>query len=229
MDALQSTVRSTVQHGSARRVPRILLIIIGWFVITFLLGAAGVFDPPGAKPPIAVAVAVALPPLLVVALLVWSRRFRDWARSLDLQFLTMLQAWRTAGLAFLALQAADALPATFAAPAGLGDVLVGVTAPLVAVYLVGGGRLARVGYLGWTAFGVLDLVNAVALGVLHSNSPIGLLAGTPDTELMAHLPMSLIPTFGVPLTLALHAITVAAATGPAWPASTWRRARPKPP
>jgi hypothetical protein len=195
------------------------LIIIGWFALTLGLGAAGVFNPPGGTPPIAIGVAAVVPPLLVVALLIWSGHFRDWVRSLDLRFLTMLQTWRTAGLAFLAVQTAGALPATFATPAGAGDLIVGVTAPLVAFYLIGRGRFARLGFFAWTAFGVLDLVSAITLGILHSDSAIGLLAGVPNTDLVAHLPMSLIPTFGVPLTLALHAVSLVAASGPAWQAA----------
>jgi hypothetical protein len=120
----------------------------------------------------------------------------------------MLQTWRVAGLAFLALAVQGDLAAGFAWPAGLGDVLVGLTAPLVALYVIGGGLRARRVYLGWTFFGIADLLVAVALGVT---------AGA-GVDAMSVLPMSLIPTFGVPLTLALHAIClVNAAQSGLWP------------
>ena len=71
-----------------------------------------------------------------LALLVFSPRFRAWSRSRDLRLLTELQAWRMIGFAFLAVAAVDALPAGFAVPAGVGDVLVGLTAPIVATLVV---------------------------------------------------------------------------------------------
>ena len=42
-----------------------------------------------------------------------------------------IQAWRFAGLGFIALYAYGVLPGLFAWPAGLGDMAIGVTAPLV--------------------------------------------------------------------------------------------------
>jgi hypothetical protein len=46
------------------------------------------------------------------------------------------------------------------------------------------------------------------MGVLYSNGPLGLLsAGTVTTQLMVTFPVSLIPTFFVPLFLLLHALT----------------------
>jgi hypothetical protein len=48
---------------------------------------------------------------------------------------------------------------------------------------------------------------AVTSGVLHGRSPIGLLAGHVTTDVMARYPLSLIPTFFVPLALMLHLTT----------------------
>lgn len=198
----------------ARRSPSGVLIVVGWFAAALVAGAAGVFHTPPGVPPVAIAVAGLLPPVLVAGLLLVSARFRAWAGALDLRVLTMLQAWRIAGFAFIALWAHGTLPAGFAVPAGFGDVLVGMTAPLVAMSVIGRGRWARRAFYGWTFFGVADLVVAMTLGVLHTNSPLGLLAGTdPDIDVMAVLPMSLIPTFGVPLTLVLHVLSLANAAG----------------
>lgn len=197
---------------------RIAWGVVIWFVVVFLIGATGAFDAGAGRPPIAVAVAALLPPVVVVAMLIGSTRFRDWAASLDLRLLTMLQGWRVVGLAFLVLAGEGALPMTFALPAGYGDILIGATAPFVAVLVVGGGAIARRLYYGWVVLGVADLALAITVGVLHSNSPLGLLRGAgPDTDAMAALPMSLIPTFGVPLALMLHALAItAAARGETW-------------
>jgi hypothetical protein len=183
---------------SARPLTPAFVVTAVWLGVTIAAVAAGVFHTPPDTPPAATGLAAAVPPLIVIGLLGYSARFRAWARSLDLRFLTLLQTWRMVGMAFLALSVQGDLPTGFALPAGLGDVAVGLTAPLVAVYVIGGGRWARRAYVGWTLFGIADLITAAALGV----------AAGANAEPMSVLPMSLIPTFGVPFTLALHAISL---------------------
>jgi hypothetical protein len=51
-------------------------------------------------------------------------------------------------------------------------------------------------------------MSAITMGVLYSNGPLGLLsAPTVTTRLMVTFPVSLIPTFFVPLFLLMHALT----------------------
>ncbi|WP_119726855.1 hypothetical protein [Thermomonospora amylolytica] len=190
---------------SPRSLPPAAAVSVGWFAAALGAGALGAFQTAPGAPPVAIGLAAGAPPLAVLALAVGSPRFRAWAGRLDLRFLTLLQTWRTAGLAFLALTAVHALPGGFALPAGIGDVVVGLTAPLVALFVVG--RSDRL-YVAWTALGIVDLVVAVTLGVLYSNSPVGVLYGDVGTDLMATLPMSLIPTFGVPITLVVHMLSL---------------------
>ncbi|MFC7546792.1 hypothetical protein [Plantactinospora sp. GCM10030261] len=189
-------------------------VTIGWFGTAFLASALGAFRTAPGAPPVALATAALAPPLAVLALALGSSRFRTWARGLDLRFLTLLQTWRVGGLAFLALLAVDALPAAFALPAGLGDVAIGLTAPLVAAFVVG--RSSRL-FVAWTAFGVADLVAAVTLGALYAADPVGLRHSEVSTELMTALPMSLIPVFGVPITLVAHTLSLIKLAGSADP------------
>ena len=58
------------------------------------------------------------------------------------------------------------------------------------------------------ALGMLDLVMAVTLGILASASPLGILAGEITTRAMGTFPLSLIPTFFVPLLMILHLIAL---------------------
>ncbi len=187
-------------------------VAFAWFAIAVPVSATGVFARPG--PPIGIALAAALPPLLAVAAAFGSARFRSWARSLDLRLLTLLQTWRIGGLGFLALASVHALPDGFAIPAGYGDITVSLTAPLVALYVIGRGAARRRIFVAWTVFGILDLVVAVTLGVLYSGTSIGLLTSGVDTDLMGSPPMVLIPVFGVPLTLVLHVISIVIVTAP---------------
>lgn len=189
---------SALHPYSRSSMPTVALVVVAWFGAALVAGAAGAFVSPPDAVPVGIGLAAAVPPLVVLGLLAASPRFRSWAGALDLRFLTLLQTWRIAGIAFVALYAVGELPGQFALPAGLGDMAIGLTAPFVAAYLVGGGRWTRRSYVAWTVLGIADLLAAIVLGVTAAGG----------MEPVSALPMSLIPTFGVPLTLALHAIVL---------------------
>jgi uncharacterized membrane protein len=134
-----------------------------------------------------------------------SAGFREFALSLNPRTLTLVQSWRIAGFTFLALYAAGLLPGVFALPAGWGDIAIGATAPLVAMKLADFHH--RRGFIVWQMLGIFDLVNAVGMGTLARwISPHGV-----PTQVMTGLPMSLIPTFAVPLFFVLHLLCIAQA------------------
>jgi hypothetical protein len=195
----------TVQQMGPPSVAPAATVAVGWFAAALGAGALGAFRTAPGAPPLAIGLAAAAPPIAAIAFALRSPRFRAWAQGLDLRALTLLQTWRMGGLAFLALAAVHALPAGFAIPAGIGDVAIGLTAPLVASFVAG--RSERL-YLGWTALGIADLLVAVTLGVLYSPSPAGVLRTDVGTDLMATLPMILIPAFGVPISLVTHVLSL---------------------
>ncbi|MGH2718800.1 MAG: hypothetical protein ACRDJU_09500 [Actinomycetota bacterium] len=97
------------------------------------------------------------------------------------------------------------LPGPFALPAGIGDVAVGVAAPLVAYAVARRGRRARPLALAWNVVGIADLAIAVSLGFATSPSRFEWLAkGSPNTLITAW-PLVLIPVFAVPASVLLHA------------------------
>jgi hypothetical protein len=180
-------------------------LIAVWFVFALSASALHVFKTDPGLPPLPLGLAVLIP---LVAFLFWfatSARFRQFAMSLNPRALTFVQSWRIAGFTFLALYAAGLLPAVFALPAGWGDIAIGATAPLAAMKLANFDR--RRAFILWQILGIFDLVMAVTLG-----TTAGLISphGVP-TAVMTVLPMSLIPTFAVPLLLMLHVICIAQA------------------
>ena len=101
-------------------------------------------------------------------------------------WLLALQVWRIEGVAFLVLFALGQLPALFALPAGIGDLAIGVTAPLVARNLH-----RRNLALAWNVLGLADLVVAVSLGVMTNPGPLLLFATTPTSDVLTAFPMAL--------------------------------------
>ncbi len=107
---------------------------------------------------------------------------------------------------FLLLLAQGALPAHFAVPAGWGDVVVGLAAPIVALALAAPrpGTLALAA--GWNAFGLLDLVVAVGMGTGFLAPLLAPELGTrvPPVGPMGVFPLIVVPTFAVPVAVMLH-------------------------
>ena len=72
-----------------------------------------------------------------------------------------VQLYRVLGVIFLVLYASGKIPGAFALPAGIGDVLTGLLAPIVALGYARGRPGAERRVLAWNVFGLLDLVVAV--------------------------------------------------------------------
>jgi hypothetical protein len=146
-------------------------------------------------------IAVATPLIVFFAWLRLSKSFREFVLSIDLRLIAAIQAWRWAGLGFLALYTYKILPGAFALTAGFGDMAVGVVAPwMVLALLRRPGFAAATAFVRWNWLGILDLVVALSLGVFSSLFATGDITAAP----MEMLPLLLIPAFLVPLFLMLH-------------------------
>ncbi|HLH06691.1 MAG TPA: hypothetical protein VKW78_05615 [Terriglobales bacterium] len=186
-------------------------LIAAWFAFAIVASALHIFETSPDRPPLPLLLAVGVPIVLFSLWYSSSRGFRDFVLSLSPRTLTMVQSWRIAGYVFLVLYTYGILPGSFALPAGWGDMFIGATALIVA------GKVAnpncRKTFITWQLLGVTDLVVAVSSGAFQRIFHPAALAGSSvvNTGPMTVLPLSLIPTFGVPLFLILHIICVAQA------------------
>ncbi len=135
-------------------------------------------------------------PIFIVAVMAiyGSRTLRAVNAATPSAGLIAIQFYRVAGGMFLwPFLAAGALPAGFALPAGIGDLLTGLAAPLVALAVARGWRGARPWAIAWNCFGMLDLVVAPTAAVLaHSTN-------------VARFPLVIVPLFlGPPLGILTH-------------------------
>jgi len=127
----------------------------------------------------------------------------DYSKQLQYNITSLLiavQTYRIGGIAFLWGMTQGILEPAFAIPAGVGDLLIGLTAIPFAIFLWKGYSWSKYSLVVWSVLGIADLVNAVTLGRITS----------PDfsSSTMATFPWILVPTVGVPLGLALHGITL---------------------
>ena len=183
-----------------------LALVAGWFLFALSAGATHLFKNDANRFGVGVALAALFPLLIFGAWFAVSKRFRDFTLSLDTSALTLAQSWRILGFTFVLLEARGLLPAIFALPAGYGDMFIGATATFVAWKLANPRH--RASFIFWQVLGITDLVVAVTLGTTAR-----LFSPTSSMEPMTVLPLSLVPTFFVPLLLMLHVIAIAQARG----------------
>ncbi|MDQ4058596.1 MAG: hypothetical protein M3124_05680 [Actinomycetota bacterium] len=174
------------------------LVLSGWLALTAAVAGTGLYS---TDPWLGIGVVVPLVlGLLALRLPAVTAALSD---SRAVAALAAVQVVRVVGVVFLALLALDRLPPGFALPAGIGDVLVGLLAPFVAYALWR--RPSRRGLgITFNSLGLLDLVLAIPLGLLHAPGRFQLIVTEPTTEIIGLFPMALIPTFVVPLAIVLH-------------------------
>ena len=182
-------------------------MLSSWFLVALCFSLLGVFDSKH-RPPIPLGAATIVPVVaFAICYLRWAE-FRQIVLAANLRILILAQAWRVGGVVFLILYRQGVLPGVFAIPAGWGDIAIGATAPILAWAISSRRTFPKRIFVLWNVLGMLDLVMAVTLGILASASPLGIWAEEITTQAMGTFPLSLIPTFFVPLLIMLHLISL---------------------
>src|SRR6516225_4593464 len=194
------------KHDRTLAVGFSAVILISWFLLALVLGLAGVYKGgPDRIPTIQYGIFI---PFLIGAWLIW--RSPALGRIIDAvpqPWIVGVQLYRALGVIFLILYATDKMPGLFAWPAGVGDVIVGLLAPVVALADARDARRNAGRVTTWNVLGILDLVVAITTGFITSPSP--LFSYEPPNELIAIFPLVLIPVYLVPLSLLLHLASLA--------------------
>src|SRR6516162_8600468 len=167
-------------------------VLVVWLVGVMLLAANDAFriDTPGI--PVGLLTTLAAGYLLLL-----SRTFRAIISGIPQHWLIGIQTFRILGGVFLVRYFQGELSGVFAIPAGVGDVLTGLFAPLVAYWWVAGKPYARTAAIAWNLFGMADLVNAGVLGALTGGGGGGIV-----------FPIVLIPTYAVPRAFLVHSYSL---------------------
>ena len=203
---LSSALRSAgwAADERAATVRAAAIILIGWFLLTTALASIDVYRAvAGRIPTIQYGILV---PILIGGWLIWrSPRLAQILEAVPHHWLTGVQIYRALGVDLPhPFYGTGKLPGVFAWPAGLGDVLVGVLAPVVAVAYARDPNQNADLVSAWNLFGLADLVIAVAAGMLTSPSPLQLFAFDLPNELVSQFPLVFVPAFLVPVSVLLH-------------------------
>src|SRR5215467_7175181 len=194
--------------GDRTRTLRVsALILLGWLAAAITLAAMGVYHiASGDRPTIQYGI---LLPILIGALMIWrSETTKRVIAAVPQQWIVGVQVFRALGAIFLILSATETLPRLFALPAGLGDTVVGLLAPVVGLAYARAPQKAASLVAAWNVLGLLDLTDALGLGFLTSPSRYAFEI-QPNSDLMTVLPLVLVPVYLVPLFFVFHLASLA--------------------
>ena len=168
-----------------------------WLLAASAVGVSGLLR--SARPPLPQVVLVVLT-AAILALFWTPGLFRRWALIVDLRALVLIHVTRFVGIYFLVLYGRGELPYPFAVPGGWGDIAVATAALAVGLASRPDTTTGRRVIMGWNVFGLWDILFVVVTATrLGLDDPQSMRA-------LVRLPLSLLPTFLVPIIIATHVI-----------------------
>ena len=185
------------------------VFVLLWFLAAFTLSITGWFERFSSATLFGIGAVASASGFTILYWL--SHRFRGFSRARGLRRFTRVQVLRFFGVLALIKANQQVLPALFAIPTGLIDILFAITSFLVATRLVSSRGTARPGFVAWHVLGLVGLAVSVILAVLTSSPRFGFVERGITSQPMTRFPMSLVPTFIGPLVLVCHLLALVAA------------------
>ena len=205
--AIAFGVRTLIwRYGTPKlRLAGIPLVAI-WLIGTLLLGATGKLGDPDAFPPgmmkIILPIAVLWISILVSS---WGKQF---AGAVPIALLTGLQAFRVPVELFIHhLVGMKLMPEMMTWTGANFDILTGLSAPLMAAWIVQG-KAPRWALVAWNLAGMALLLNVVTRGVLTAPGPQQMILTDVPNVAVTQFPWVAIPSIFVAVAGALHLLSL---------------------
>jgi hypothetical protein len=176
---------------------RVLAALAVWLVLALFVGVSGSL---ARVPPPFPQVVLASLTLALLALYRWWRSLQAWASTVDIRGLVLFHVSRFVGIYFLVLYRRGLLPYAFAVPYGWGDIGVAAGGMLVALLAPRRGAAGWSAYFLWNVAGFVDILLVVATASRLAMADPG------SMRALTVLPLSLLPTFVVPIIIATHVV-----------------------
>ncbi|NDJ10531.1 MAG: hypothetical protein EBY17_04985 [Acidobacteriia bacterium] len=170
-------------------------LLLTWLFLAVALARLGLL---GSALPVVQIILIATTVGFGLAAFFWPP-LHDALRNCDIRWLVLFHVSRFVGIWFLVLYEKGRLPYDFAVKGGWGDIIIASLA--IAVLLIpenAGFRVLSIRI--WNVLGLLDILFVVATAVRLT------LADRHSMDELRHIPLSLLPTFLVPLIIVTHLV-----------------------
>src|SRR5262245_34342889 len=191
--------RTPVSAKTKAIVPFVIAAFLAsWLAIAILVGDRTNFPVPLESRRRASGLVALIPFLIAVIALFASKNLRAINTATPSAWLIAIQTYRFAGIMFIyPFVAYGILPAGFGYPAGIGDALTGIFAPIVASMVAYNRPRALKWAVAWNLFGTLDLIVAPATALIF------------QARVLNIYPLALVPLFlGPPLGILTHILSL---------------------
>ena len=189
----------TIDRGLVKAV----VVLAIWLAAAIAVSGSGIlYDPPRPILPIT----IWAPVVAFLAAFASLQRLRPWILSIDLRWLIAFHIVRAPiGTAFLLMQAAGRLPPEFAFKAGIGDIVIGVTAILAIICVPLRTKLQIRALLTWNILGLADILMVFVVAqrlLFFGDDPKALVE-------LTRFPILVVPMFVVPMVIITHFVAFA--------------------
>jgi hypothetical protein len=176
----------------------IAAFLASWLAIGILVGDGANFPIPMESRQAASGLVALIPVVIAVIALFASKNLRAINTATPSAWLIAIQTYRVAGIMFIyPFVTYGILPAGFGYPAGIGDALTGIFAPIVALMVARHRPNAVKWAVAWNLFGTLDLIDATATALIF------------QAPVLSIYPIALVPLFlGPPLGILTHILSL---------------------
>jgi hypothetical protein len=180
---------------------------LAWFIFTGLLAANGFFMEFSSMPPRLPV--LLLPPIIFIVWLARSSAFTKLFRQIPPGWLLYMQSFRVLMEIILWLAFLDnIIPIQMTFEGFNYDILVGLTAPVVAYFCFTRKIWPRSVAIVWNFFGLGLLLNIVVISVLSAPVPFRMFMNEPANTFVAGVPFVWLPAFVVPMAYWMHILSI---------------------
>lgn len=178
-----------------------------WLLFTLIIGTSGMLEDYTSHPP--KILLVIAPPLIFILLIFISKQFHDLCEGMDNFWFIYPQSFRII-MEFILwlLFRYRIIPVQMTFAGGNYDIIIGLTAPVVAYYCFNRKIWSPKVALVWNFVGIGFLSYIMIVAMLSTPYPFRVFMNEPANTIVFHFPFVWLPSVVVPFALLLHLISI---------------------
>lgn len=201
---------NTIQLSKGKKIRAISIafaLILGWLTVSSLVAFRGTLLNFTATPP--KILIILLPSILAVIYISNSKRVNSLLEVIPPSRLIYIQSFRVLVEVFLWMMFTSGIIPVQMTFEGLNyDILVGLSAPLVAYYALTINKWPAIAALLWNFAGFLLLLNITIIAIISVPGPLRQFPGEPSNTMIAYFPFVWLPAFIVPFAFLMHVLSI---------------------